>query len=248
MEENIFSRWDKNIRGAEASVVNFLSAVIPWGAPVPVAYMTFMHMEGVLQFPFVISVITAIVIEILGFSTVSTIIGLWNYNRRYTADSKKKTPIEVVIFAFVFYLAIVLTVNVLLDASQGSENAWIAVIVVRGLLTLLTIPAALILGVRTLHTEMLESADNDKRERAFKKQYGDDWFEMMYGKPQNSSQRTREPKELSPKAREVLSFIGGYDAENGRTPSLGEIMEATGVVKSYASTLRSKYVEENTND
>jgi hypothetical protein len=46
----------------------------------------------------------------------------------------------------------------------------------------MSIPAALVLAVRTQHHEMLNDFDDKKRERAFKKQYGDQWFEMMYGK------------------------------------------------------------------
>jgi len=246
MEETIFAKWDKAIRGAEASFVNFISAIAPWGAPLPVAYMSFNHMNTVLNFPLAISIPTSLVIEILGFSTVSTIIGFWSHNRKYT-DDKRKSPIGIAIGAFVLYLLIVITMNVALDATVGTSAEHGMIIAVKGLLTLMTIPAALILAVRSQHQEALMDAEETKRERAFKKYYGDDWFEMMYGKQPVSggsqgSQRTREP---SAKAKEVFSFIEAYVTETNNHPTLEEIMEATGVVKSYASKLRSKYFEEN---
>jgi len=59
---------------------------------------------------------------------------------------------------------------------------------------------------------------------------------------QETIEITREP---SAKAKEVFSFIEAYVTETNNHPTLEEIMEATGVVKSYASKLRSKYFEEN---
>jgi len=239
MEENIFAKWDKRIRGAEASFVNLISSIAPWGAPIPVAFMTYIHMIQVLEFPFWVSIVTAIVVEILGFSTVSTIIGLWNYNRKFT-DEKRKSPIGVVVFAFIFYLSIVLTVNVLLDATHNGQYQDAAIVVVRGLLTLLTIPAALILGVRTLHQEILTEAHDAKKERAFKRQYGDQWFEMLYG---SSGSVSRTEHVLSGKKLAVMTFLDKYYQENGEVPKLVDIMKTCGVAKSTASEFRREWAD-----
>lgn len=244
-EQNTFEKINNWIRNVEGSVVNLLSSIAPWGAPLPAAYMSFTHMDTVLKFPVIVSVPVAAVIEILGFATVSTILSFWSHNRHYT-DETKQAPIGLTIAAFVFYLAIVLTMNVLIDATTGTSSAGIAIIAVRALLTLMSIPAALVLAVRTQHHEMLNDFDDKKRERAFKRQYGDSWFEMMYGKPSSgsspSSQRTREPSE---KSLEVKQFISAYFENNNKVPSLQEIMNSNKVVKSYASTLRSEWIKEH---
>lgn len=179
---NFFDKINNWIRDTEGSVVNVLSAIAPWGAPLPAAYMSFAHMNNplVLNFPVYISIPVAAVIEILGFATVSTILNFWSYNRKYT-DEKKQAPVGITVFAFCFYLSIVLIMNVLVDATTGTEYAKWAIIGVRALLTLMSIPAALVLAVRTQHQNVLHEGSNAKRERDFKKHYGDNWFEMMYG-------------------------------------------------------------------
>lgn len=252
-KQNIFDRWDTAIRKGEASFVNFISSIAPWGAPLPAAYMSWEHMTRVLDFPDWLAFIVAGVIEILGFSTVSTILSFWMHNRKYT-DGKKQTPIWTVLFSFAFYLFIVVTMNVVLDAMAGTENERWAVIFVKALLTLMTIPAAIILGVRTQHQEILTSIEDTKEARMvkeyFKNTYGDDW-ELYYiqwatGKSLGSlgSQRTARTKEHTEKYKEVYNYIQTYWEQSGSLPSLDDIMKATEVVKSYASRIRSEFKKE----
>jgi len=160
-KENLFDRVNDWIRDAESSVVNFVSAVAPWLAPLAPAYMTYIHAVGALNFPEWVAFPIALMVEILGFSTVSTGLAFWFYNRRNKAEAKR-APMGVVIFAFIFYLALIVTANVLLDALKANDGA---VIAVRALLTLQTIPAALIVAVRTQHRDLLGEIE---RERANK--------------------------------------------------------------------------------
>lgn len=233
-----FDGWNKAIRGGEASVINLISAIAPWGAPLPVAWMSFIHQVEVLNFPTVVAVVSALVIEFLGVSTVSTIIGFWSYNRKYT-DDKKKSPVWVAIAAFLMYLFIVLSTNVALDATKGGEWEQVAVVVVRALLTLMTVPAALIMAVRAMHQESLTDAQDSKRERAFKKYYGENWFEMMYGKGSAGSVNRTSPN--LEKKQAVMEYLDGYYHENGQAPKLQEIIEACGVAKSTASDFRKEW-------
>jgi hypothetical protein len=235
-----FASWDKSIRGAEASFINFISAVVPWGAPFPVAYMSFMHQVDVLEFPWAVAIISALVIEFLGVSTVSTILGFWSHNRKYQ-DEKKKSPVWVAVLAFCMYLFIVLTTNVALDATKGTDWEQVAVVAVRAFLTLMTIPAALIMGVRALHQESLTEAQDSKRERAFKKHYGDQWFEMMYGKGSAGSVNRTEP--TSAKKQAVMEYLDAYYQESGEAPKLQDIMRACGVAKSTASDFRKEWAD-----
>lgn len=173
--DNAFDVLNNWIRETESSVVNFLSVFAPWLAPLVPAFMTYQHaISPVINFPWYIALPAALVVEILGFSAVSTYLAFYFHNRKIERivkakkkrgqpvstlqKSKRRAPIEVVVFAFAFYLALILTSNVLLD-SFPSER-W-AVISVRALFTLQTIPAALIVAVRTQHRELLKQMSKE---------------------------------------------------------------------------------------
>ena len=164
MNSEFFEKLNDWIRNTESSIVNFLSAFAPWLAPIIPAYMTFSHAVGVLGFPLYIAIPAALVVEILGFSAVSTFLAFWFYNRRKVAGAKR-APLEIVVLAFAFYLALIIVSNVLLDASAGTYwEAW-AIVGVRALYTLQTIPAALIVAVRTQHRELLLELSREKAEK-----------------------------------------------------------------------------------
>jgi polyferredoxin len=157
---NFFEKLNDGIRNIEASFVNFISAVAPWLAPLVPAYMTYWHAVDTLDFPEWVAFPAALVVEILGFSAVSTFMTFWFFNRRNKANAKK-APLPLVVFAFFFYLALIVTSNILLDASGGAE--W-AVIAVRALFTLQTIPAALIVVARAGHRSLLSDMAKEKAE------------------------------------------------------------------------------------
>lgn len=158
---NRFDRVNDWIRNTESSIVNFLSVFAPWLAPLTPAYMTYQHASGVLEFPNYIALPASILVEILGFSTVSTFLSFWFYNRRNQAQAKR-APIEVVVFSFAFYLALIIFSNVLLDTFPSER--W-AEITVRALFTLQTIPAALIVAVRTQHKDLLSEIRRERQEK-----------------------------------------------------------------------------------
>lgn len=158
---NGFDRLNDWIRNTESSIVNFLSVFAPWLAPLVPAYMTYQHSVDVLEFPQYIALPAAILVEILGFSAVSTFLAFWFHNRKNRADVKR-APIEVVVFAFMFYLALIIFSNVLLDTFPSER--W-AEITVRALFTLQTIPAALIVAVRTQHRDLLSEIKTERLER-----------------------------------------------------------------------------------
>lgn len=169
--QSFFDRLDEVVNNTEGSLVNFLTAFSPWLAPLAPAYMTYIHMVEFLDFPVILAFILALLVEILGFSTVSTGLDFWFYNRREKAGVKK-APLGVVIGVFVFYLFLILISNVLIDVSNAylSED-WQkgAVILVRAGLTLQTIPGALIVAVRTGHRELLREIKREKAEKDLQK-------------------------------------------------------------------------------
>ena len=155
---NVFDKLNDGIRELESSIVNFLSVFAPWLAPVIPAYMTYQHAFITLGFPWLVAVTAAVVVEILGFSAVSTFLAFWFYNRKDGAKTRR-APIEVIVIAFVFYLTLIISTNVLLDTFPNNRYAEIAV---RALFTLQTIPAALIVAVRTQHRDLLSEISKEK--------------------------------------------------------------------------------------
>jgi hypothetical protein len=158
---NAFDRLNNWIRDTESSIVNIVSAIAPWLAPLAPAYMTYQHARTTLGFPEWVAIPGAVTVEILGFSTVSTYLAFWFHNRKNAAEAKK-APLGIVVFAFIFYLSLIIVSNVILDASGGAK--W-AVIVVRAMFTLQSIPAALIVAVRTQHRDMLHALTAEKESK-----------------------------------------------------------------------------------
>lgn len=178
MNSNSFDKLNDWIRDTENSFVNFLSAFAPWLAPLIPAYMTFQHAKDTLRFPVLFAWTGALVVEILGFSAVSTYLSFWFYNRRNRAESKR-APQILVIVAFAFYLALIIFSNVLLDVFP--EDKW-AEIAVRALFTLQTIPAAMLVSVRTQHRELLSEIAKEKRNSLESSQNSPKNAEKSFGK------------------------------------------------------------------
>lgn len=165
---NYFDKLNEWVRGIESSFVNFISAVAPWLAPIAPAYMTYQHAVDALHFPLWVAVPVAVVVEILGFSAISTFMSFWFFNRRNKANAKK-APTGWVIFAFSFYLALIVTSNILLDTFHQAEWSLIAV---RALYTLQTIPAALIVISRAGHKSLLAEIEKEKTNEANRSRTG----------------------------------------------------------------------------
>lgn len=164
-EKNVFDKINEWIRGTEGSFVNLISAIAPWGAPAPVAYMTYEHCVNALHFPVLIAIITALVVEALGISSISTALSFWAHNKKFT-DSKNQSPLWLAIGTFAFYIVLVLSLNVVLDAEQLSRVPNLALgeyavtggmILGRALLSLLSIPAGVLLATRAEQTELINN-------------------------------------------------------------------------------------------
>lgn len=155
---NRFERWNAGVRAAEASLVNLLSAIAPWGAPLAPAYMSYGGMVERLEFAPWVALALAGVIEILGLSTVHTTLQFWRYNRRNRAGYKRQ-PAGLAASMFGFYLAVILVVNVLLE--WPAQSTYIPLLA-RALLTLLSIPAGATLAMRAMYAEALSESAGGK--------------------------------------------------------------------------------------
>jgi hypothetical protein len=146
------------IRDSEHLFLNVITAISPWLAPIAPAFGTYSHASTVLEFPIWIALIIALVVEFLGLTTISTAITFWRHNKRYKA-ARSQAPTYVPILAFLFYLFVIISVNVLLDfiPQIAAEWEWTVILTAKSLLYLLTIPAASILAVRADQAAVIES-------------------------------------------------------------------------------------------
>jgi len=148
----------------EKRIVNIIVAVSPWLAPVIPASMAYTNMVSKLGFPAWVALVGAAVIECLGISTISTALDIWTHNKRYK-DAVKKAPILIPVFAFVFYSVLVLTVNVIMEIEQAGSQ-----IIARALLSLMTVPAAMILAARKGLADIQQELANDRQARKMARQ------------------------------------------------------------------------------
>lgn len=210
MNENIFDKWNEWVNDTEGSIVNFLTAFAPWLAPLAPSFMTFQHMNDFLHFPTWVAFAVAILVEILGFGTVSTFLDFWFYNRREKSGAKK-APLEIVIFSFGFYLLLILVSNVAIDITQSYLSVeWQkgAIILVRLLLTLQTIPGAMIVAARTGHKDLLREMKLEKQEKDMAKL----GIESSKKVPDNSNKEQEGSKKDD--WRKIRSTLSSQDLAN----------------------------------
>ncbi len=232
-EPNVFDKFNGWIDNTEGSIINFLTAIAPWGAPTPPAYMTYVHSMGVLNFPPAIAFIVAMVVEILGLATVSTGIKFWKYNQKNKRSSEyRRAPVEVVIGAFFFYLSVIILSNVVLDATGyfwPQYTNW-AIVGVKALFTLLTVPAALIISVRQQHRDVL---DEIQQARELKPQ-------IPVVVETSKTFRTGRPSILKDKVFDYMDRIYG---EEKRVPTYIELKTALELSNNAASRLRAEWMQ-----
>lgn len=157
MKNFSFENFDHAIQNLEYSIVNLVSSISPWLAPIIPAYLTYTHTKNVLQFNSIIAFIAAITVEFLGLATVSTTLTFWNHNRKYK-DPAKVAPFKIALFAFCFYLITVLMINGVLETipldTQPSTNIRVTISV---LLTVLSVPAAITVAIRSIYSEKIKN-------------------------------------------------------------------------------------------
>lgn len=125
----------------ERLLVDVVAAYVPLFAPVIPATIAFFSLYLILKMPLVVSLIGAGVVEFLGLSTVSTTMEFVDYNASRNEDDPP-APTKAAIGVTIFYLIVVLTVNVILDDSEIIHKA------AKLLLSLLSIAGAIVISLR----------------------------------------------------------------------------------------------------
>lgn len=244
MEENIFDKLNDLVNSSEGSIVNFLTAFAPWLAPLIPAYMTYNHMIEFLHFKAWLAWVLALVVEILGFGTVSTGLDFWFYNRRNKAKAKK-APFTLIIVSFCFYLGLIVMSNVLIDWAKefgtSTQQSW-TIIGVRFLLTLQTLPAALIVATRTGHRDLLREIRQEKLE---KEHITSITSESTYGTSGSQRKKSKNMGRPSIHKEKVFVYMDEILERDGRVAPFLEVQRELGLAESTASRLRNEWLEEN---
>lgn len=214
-------------RALEEVLVDILAAFVPWLAPVAPAYIAWRNMTEVMQFDAWVAGIVAAVVEFLGLATVHTIFMLWDYNQT-KGKTGQRAPLAVAVGAAGMYLAVVMTVNVILDDAPAVQKA------AQALLSLLSVVGAVTLAIRAQHArrvaEMLKERAERKAEREQRKAAGDTQpGGGRSGKSPESLRKAGDWRELLPEEREGLRGL-----------SVGEITRMYPVSERTAREWRSR--------
>lgn len=159
---NVFQTISEIINGAEKSFLDLMSAIVPYFVPLIPAYLMYNHAMKEMGFPGWIAITAAFVVEVLGLTSVATAIRFQRHNTLYK-DAKNKSPFGLAIATYIFYLAVVLSVNVLLEVKAGTRSG--PVIWAIGLFSLLSLPSAVLISIRSQYAEILEERQAAKEER-----------------------------------------------------------------------------------
>ncbi len=138
--ESIMDGWRHVIQVSERTLIDNVAATVPWLAPVSPAYMVWHNAVNLLGWPVWVAWVVALAVEGLGLSVVSTAFSLWK---------SRSAAFWVAVATTGFYLAIVITVNVALELGAP---VWIA----KALLSLLSVPAAVTIALRSQQAQAVE--------------------------------------------------------------------------------------------
>ena len=158
-----FFRFVSNIlNGAETAVIDFVSVFVPWAVPVIPAYLTYKHTIIEMGFPPEIAATAAFTVEALGLASVATAVRFWKHNQKYK-DNKNRAPFWIAACVYVFYLVVVLSVNVILEFVAQTRTG--SVIWAIALFSTLSFPAGLLIAIREQYRHVLDEIEERKEAR-----------------------------------------------------------------------------------
>lgn len=140
-----FLEWLRDlIESADLPLVMLVLVVLPFVVPAVPAMVTANNLTNNMSFSPVMSILSGVTVELLGFA--GAILFLRSIMEWVKSRNKKSL---VVVFltggAYAFYLAAIISINVVLDIVTGKPLAYVIVI---ALLSLLSIPSGLLAASR----------------------------------------------------------------------------------------------------
>lgn len=153
---NIFDKINIWIEDVENSIVTLITTLIPWLAPMLPAYFTFYHLANMsIPVPPWVAISMALAVEFLGFAAISTAFEVMRHNKETTNRKKaNQIPLGFPVGAYIFYIIIVLTVNVLMELPLPENYHQYTEILSIALLSLVSVPAFVIVISRHQRREI----------------------------------------------------------------------------------------------
>ena len=142
-------------RAMETALVDVIAAYTPWLAPIIPASIGWYNVQNVLHFLPWQAWVYAIVVECLGLATVSTALKFWSWNQD---SSEKRAPFWLALLTALFYLGIVLAVNVLLDEGDPTIK------LVKALASSFSVVGALVVAMRSQQARAEQHLEQVKAE------------------------------------------------------------------------------------
>jgi len=165
---NLFDRINAVIENAEGSIITLVTTLIPWLAPALPAWLTWYHLTGMLAIPPAIAVAMALTVEFLGLSAVSTAFSYMRHNK-INRSQKNRVSLAFPIGAYLFYLLVVVVVNVVQEIPMSEQGQQVSRVVSIALLTLISAPAFVIAIARDQQRKIETEVSASKTERNGKK-------------------------------------------------------------------------------
>lgn len=138
-------------RAMETTLIDVVAAYTPWLASLVPAFLGYENVLRALHFEVWQAWVYAIVVEALGLATVATTLKLWNWN---LANKDRRAPFALAVLTALFYLTIVLSVNVLLDDGDALQK------VVKALASSFAVVGALTVALRSQQARLEQDAES----------------------------------------------------------------------------------------
>lgn len=235
---------NKFFRSLEHSLINVIAAIIPWLVPLVPAYLTGWHVTTQLGLPDWAGWVIGAIVEGLGLASMNKTIAFWENNRRYVKDVKKM-PILIPLGTYLWYLVIVIVVNILLEWTSGQN--WVRVVAV-GLLSTLSVPTAALIAVTSIWTERLMEKEKEKLERKREHNRSSETAsETEVEIPstfRSSSGNTSRMGRPSIYQSSIYEYLDKRLSEENVIASFGDVVRDLGVSQSTASRVRNQWIQE----
>lgn len=144
---------------SEQNLIDNVARFVPWLAPGIPAVFAYMNSRTQLDMEWPIALLIALTVEGLGLASVHTALSLVEHIKTHK-QNQPKTEAWIMFGMTLFYLAIVVTVNIILDLQHPVQ-----IIIAKALLSLVSIPAAVTLSIRQLHKTRLTNESEQKAEK-----------------------------------------------------------------------------------
>lgn len=148
----------------DSTLIDVISSIVPWLAPLLPAYLVFDGLISKLHEPIWYGLVAGLVLEGFGLAAISTAISFWSYNQCLKDDkdykiAKRKergkslivrdnqtSPFFIALITVIYYFMIVLAITVAIEI-----DAVYIPVVIKAMLSSLTLGAGLLLAIRIDH-------------------------------------------------------------------------------------------------